>query len=391
MRKITHQNQQFAEILSLIELRKSRAYFAINNEMIWRNWEVGKYVSQKIKAAEWGDKVVEALAKYLKEQMPTLKGFDRRAIYRMVNFYDLYSDIEFVVAMPPLLQLLGNESNTIVSAMPIQTPATSPPIASVLLTQLKNRQKSVIGEEQKIDEEAMISFLAKISWSAHLEIISGCADVYERLFYLFTSFKENWDYRTLRRQIEAGVFERSMIGNNQQSPVFQAVYPEAKNYFKDNYLVEFMELPPNHTEKSLQKCLIAQMKQFILDLGNDFIFIAEDYRLPVGMNDFYLDLLFYHRSLQCLVAIELKTTQFKPEYLGQLDFYLEALDQDVKKANENPSIGILLCKNADSQVVEYALNRSLSPTMIAKYKQEFIAKELLQEHLKFITEKIPNE
>ena len=126
------------------------------------------------------------------------------------------------------------------------------------------------------------------------------------------------------------------------------------------------------------------MKKFILDLGNDFIFVDESFRLQVGMDDFYVDLLFFHRGLQCLVAIELKTTKFKPEYLGQLDFYLEALDRDVKKANENPSIGILLCKDANEQVVEYALSRSLSPTMIAEYKRQLIPKEVLLENLHFL-------
>ena len=129
------------------------------------------------------------------------------------------------------------------------------------------------------------------------------------------------------------------------------------------------------------------MKNFILELGKDFLFVGEEYRVQVGMKDFRIDLLFFHRGLQCLVAMEIKTNEFKPEYLGQLDFYLEALDRDVKKENENPSIGILLCKSTDSQVVEYALNRSLSPTMIAEYKRQLIPKELLQKHLREILDK----
>lgn len=146
-------------------------------------------------------------------------------------------------------------------------------------------------------------------------------------------------------------------------------------------MIDFLNLPENHSEKNLQEGLVKQMKKFILDLGKDFLFVGEEYRLQVGMKDFRIDLLFFHRGLQCLVAMEIKINEFKPEYLGRLDFYLEALDRDVKKENENPSIGILLCKSADSQVVEYALNRSLSPTMVAEYKRQLIPKEVLQRHL----------
>jgi len=151
--------------------------------------------------------------------------------------------------------------------------------------------------------------------------------------------------------------------------------------FKDSYVFEFLNLPPDHTENQLQKALISQMKDFILELGRDFVFMAEEYRLQVGNSDFELDLLFYHRDLQCLVAIELKTEKFKPDHLGQLNFYLEALDRDVKKPHEKPSIGILLCKDQDSQVVKYALNRSLSPAVVAAYETQLPDKKLLQKKL----------
>ncbi|WP_317617912.1 PDDEXK nuclease domain-containing protein [Pedobacter cryoconitis] len=138
--------------------------------------------------------------------------------------------------------------------------------------------------------------------------------------------------------------------------------------FKDSYVFEFLSLSGPHNESDLQKGLIKQMKALILELGKDFIFIDEEYKVIVGNSDFYLDLLFYHRGLQCLVAFELKADEFKPEHLSQLNFYLETLDRHVKKQNENPSIGILLCKDKDNEVVEYALSRSLSPIMVAEYK-----------------------
>ncbi|MCL2028456.1 MAG: PDDEXK nuclease domain-containing protein [Bacteroidales bacterium] len=375
-------HQQFEEIHSLIEFRKSRAYQAINYESIFTNWEVGKYVSAKIKSSEWGSKVVDSLAQYLKEKDPTIKGFSRRGIYRMVRFYDTYTEPEFVAALQPQivsalqtqLQLTESKNNIFVSAMQTQIGSTTP-----------------IQIQPNTDEFTLVSFLAQIPWYAHLEILSGCVNAPERIFYMLTTINERLDYRTLGRQIDAGIYERTLIGNNKQSETLKTTYPTAKNYFKDSYMVDFLNLPEHHNEKTLQKGLVEQMKKFVLDLGNDFIFVDDNFRLQVGMDDFYLDLLFFHRGLQCFVAIELKTTKFKPEYLGQLDFYLEALDRDVRKANENPSIGILLCKDANEQVVEYALSRSLSPTMIAEYKRQLIPKEILQQNLHFLEQENNDE
>lgn len=172
-----------------------------------------------------------------------------------------------------------------------------------------------------------------------------------------------------------------MIGNSKLSAVVREIHLDIENTFKDSYIFDFLNLPEPHNENDLQKGLIRQMKKFILELGKDFLFIGEEYKVQVGNNDFYIDLLFYHRGLQCLVAFELKADKFKPEHLGQINFYLEALDRDVKKQNENPSIGILLCKDKDSEVVEYALSRSLSPTMVSEYKTQLPDKKLLQQKL----------
>lgn len=148
--------------------------------------------------------------------------------------------------------------------------------------------------------------------------------------------------------------------------------------------MKFITGKENKPENKFRKALINKMKDFILELGTDFIYIDQEYRLQVGNSDFRIDLLFYHRELQCLVAFELKTGKFKPEYLGQLNFYLEALDRDVKKPKENPSIGVLLCKDKDDEVVEYALSRSLSPTMVAEYRLNMPDKNLLRDKLKEI-------
>ncbi len=344
---------EFEELKSIIVSHKNRAYQAVNTELITTYWEVGKFVSSRINSQQWGSGVVSQFTDFLKESQPDLKGFDRSAIYRMVKFYEQYSSIEFVAALPPQTKTTSNQTDTIVAALPPQLES----------------------------EKQIISFLSLINWTSHLEIITGCKSYEEKIFYILLAHKERLKYRELRRQIESSVYERSLLGEKKQSLKLKETYPTAKQLFKDRYMVDYLNLPEDHSEKTLQQGLIQQMKKFILDLGKDFIFMGEEYPLQVGMTDFKIDLLFYHRGLQCLVAIELKTTKFKPEYTGQLDFYLEALDRDVRKENENPSIGILLCRSADSSVVEYSLSRSLSPSLIAAYEQELIPKEVLRAHL----------
>lgn len=361
--EINNIQKEFKEICSIISFHKDRAYRAVNTEVILTNWEVGKYVSQKLRNSEWGQGVVDNLVDYLKKEQPDLKGYNRRTIYRMVQFYDTYSSTEFVSAMLSQIVKIEKEDDTIVSAMP---------------TQLQ-------------DNSSVLSLLILTNWTSHLEILAGCKVDEERIFYILLSHKEKLTYRELRRQIESSVYERSLLGEKQQSVKLKETYPSAKQLFKDSYMVDFLNLPEVHSELSLQQGLIEQMKKFILDLGRDFIFMGNEYRLQVGMTDYKVDLLFFHRELQCLVAMELKTTKFKPEYMGQLDFYLEALDRDVRKANENPSIGILLCKSADSEAVEYSLSRSLSPTMVTEYKQKLIPKEVLRRHLREYYEEMLNE
>lgn len=225
------------------------------------------------------------------------------------------------------------------------------------------------------------TLLREISWSHNLAIFSRCKSMEEREFYLKVSKEENYSFRQLEKRISSGLFERTALGNAKLSTALRETHPEAVNTFKDSYIFDFLNLQEPFDESDLQKGLISQMKEFILELGRDFLFMGEEYKLQVGSSDFYIDLLFYHRGLQCLVAFELKADKFRPEHLGQLNFYLEALDRDVKKPYENPSIGILLCKDKDNQVVEYSLSRSLSSTMVAKYRTQLPDKKVLQEKM----------
>ena len=315
-------DERFTDIIQLIKLSRTKAIKAVNNELINLYWNIGEYLSNKLMKSEWGDSVVTELAKYIQKNEPEIKGFSDKNIWRMKQFYEAYKDF-------PKLSTL----------------------------------------------------LREISWSHNLTIFSRCKTPEEKEFYLKQAKQENYSFRELDRQISASLFERTMIGNSKLSTVLRETNPGIGKTFKDSYIFEFLNLSEDHSESDLQKGLVHQMKTFILEIGKDFLFISEEYKLQVGNSDFYIDLLFYHRGLQCLVAFELKADKFKPDHLGQLNFYLEALDRDVKKQNENPSIGVLLCKDKDSEVVEYALSRSLSPTMVSEYKTQLPDKKLLQQKL----------
>jgi predicted nuclease of restriction endonuclease-like (RecB) superfamily len=315
-------DHRFTDIILLIKQSRTNAIKAVNAELIALYWNIGEYISKKIEQSEWGDSVVTELAHFIQTQEPEIKGFSNKNIWRMKQFYETYKDF-------PKLSTL----------------------------------------------------LREISWSHNLAIFSRCKTVEEREFYLKLTKQESYSFRELERQISASLFERTMIGNSKLSPTARKNISDNSNSFKDTYVFEFLNLPEPHNESELQRGLVRQMKNFILELGKDFLFIGEEYKLQVGNSDFYIDLLFYHRGLQCLVAFELKADKFKPDHLGQLNFYLEALDRDIKKSNENPSIGVLLCKDKDTEVVEYALSRSLSATMVSEYKTQLPDKKLLQKKL----------
>ena len=319
---------QFAEVVNMIQAARTKVLRLANKAMIDLYWEVGAYISEKLSRSEWGDGVVTQLAEHIARTEPELKGFSKKNLWRMKQFYEMYSGADEIVS----------------------------------------------------------TLLRQISWSNNLEILSRCKSDEERLFYIKLSAAENYSYRDLKRQIDSSLFERAMLSSPNVSTVLRQIAPGSDQIFRDKYVMEFVGGKTYKSEHSLKTALIKQMKDFILELGRDFIYVDQEFDLQVGNSDFRIDLLFYHRELQCLVAFELKTGAFQPEHLGKLNFYLEALDRDVKKPKENPSIGVLLCKSKDDEVVEYALSRSLSPTMVAEYQLCLPDKKLLQQKMREIFE-----
>lgn len=232
--------------------------------------------------------------------------------------------------------------------------------------------------------EKLSPLVREISWTNNVLIMMAAKTDEEREFYLVLSSKYKYSKRELERQIDSGLYERTIASEITNKLI---VGPsEGLTALRDSYVLEFLDLPQNHKEKDLRKAIVGHLKDFILEFGKDFTFVGEEYRVQVGNTDFSIDLLFYNRELCCLVAIELKIGIFKPEHLGQLEFYLEALDRDVKKEDENPSVGLILCAKKDDTVVEYALSRSMSPALIADYKLHLPDKHILETKLRELTE-----
>ena len=334
--------QQFGEVVNIIIEHRAKALSIVNNEMLESAWAVGAYVSTKLKKEEWGSKVVTQLSEYIRSQHPELKGYSRRSIYNMVLLYDTYSSENFKQIVSQYL------SGQFVQPMAAQIP----------------------------------SVLSLTTYSNHIEIICNCKAPEEILFYILYSHKEHLTRREVQRVIATHTYETLLRSKDNMSQGLLKAYPNAPLMFKDTVFVDFLGLPQKHSEAKLKNGLIEKMKQFVLELGKDFLFMEQEYRLNIGASTFKADLLFFHRGLQALVAVELKKTKFHPRDLGQLEFYLEALDRDVKRSNENPSIGIILCPEADRVVVEYAMSRSMSPTMIAEYKRILIPQEKMQQQLR---------
>jgi predicted nuclease of restriction endonuclease-like (RecB) superfamily len=316
------QAADFSDIAQLITQAKQRALQAVNTTLIELYWTIGQRISRKIAAAEWGEGVVAQLARYLAQTQPGLRGFTRANLFRMKQFYEAYPDAEIVSAV-----------------------------------------------------------LRQLPWTHHLIILGQSKRPEEREFYLRLAVQEKWSSRQLERQFKAALFEHAVLNPPKVSALTRQIHPQAASVFKDSYVLEFLDLPQDHAEIDLHRGLLLRLKDFLIELGRDFCFVGSEYPVQVGGRDFALDLLFFHRGLNSLVAIELKVGRFEPEYLGKLNFYLEALDRDVKKPHERPAIGVLLCASKDDEVVEYALSRSTSPALIAEYQTQLPDKALLRAKL----------
>ncbi len=313
----------FSDLAALIQERRSRVARIINHELIDLYWELGARISARISGEGWGKGTVRQLSAFLLSREPGLRGFSESNLWRMRQFYDTWRD-----AAPELATLLR-----------------------------------------------------ELPWSAHVDLLGRCREETEREFYLRHAIREGHSVRELRRAIDTATYERVVLAKEKLVTVSRELPQGSGHGFKDSYIVEFLDLPAGHSESDLRRALVHRLGRFLRELGRDFSFIGEEYPIQVGNRDGSIDLLFFHRGLNCLVAIELKITAFEPAHIGQLNFYLEALDRQIRKPHENPSIGILLCKTKDDEVVEYALSHITSPALVAEYRLQLPDKKLLQAKL----------
>jgi predicted nuclease of restriction endonuclease-like (RecB) superfamily len=382
------QSTEFGTIVKLIQEAQGRVRQYTNTALVTLYFDIGKTVSDKVAQGTWGQGTVQQLADYIHTEIPTMKSFNRRGLYRMKQFYETYCPgSEFDVVFQNSIAL-NTENQTNKKASAVSSPLSFE-FVSAALTQLQKPQNEkvlpVLTQLQNYANSAEIQFVpplvTQIAWASHLEILSSCKSAEEKIFYIVLAAKEKWTKRELNRQIASGYFERYALSNAKVSPMTTQLPVKINEHLKDIYSLEFLELGDDFSESDLQKSIVKNLKKFILEIGNNFSFVGEEYRVQVANRDYEIDLLFYHRALQCLVAFELKITDFKPEYLGKMNFYLEALDREHKQPHENPSIGIILCKSKDDEIVEIAMSRSLSPTKIAEYTTKLIDKKLLQAKL----------
>ncbi len=297
------------DVLRRIRSAQYEAMRAVNKEMISLYWEIGRQITERQKALGWGKSVVENLSRDIQTEFPGIQGFGVSNLRDMARFYAEY------------------QSNEILQPL--------------------------VGE---------------ISWTKHILILTKCKDTQERRFYILATKRFGWTKNVLMHQIEGKAFENYLLGqSNYDQTLTENVKNQAVLALRDDYSLSFLVLSDEHSERDLELSIVRNIRAFLLEFGNDFTFLGNQYRLEVGGQEYFIDLLLYSRQMQSLVAIELKVGEFKPEYKGKMEFYLNVLDDTVKLAHENPSIGIIICKEKNRTIVEYALRHSSSPIGVATY------------------------
>jgi predicted nuclease of restriction endonuclease-like (RecB) superfamily len=301
------QQNFIAEIKQKVRIAQYEALKAVNTQLIELYWEIGKSIAEK-QAESWGKAIVPTLSKELQNEFPGIGGFSVGNLWLMAQFYSEYQPVEFLV---PLVR--------------------------------------------------------EISWSKHITIVKKCKNNQERQFYILSTKKFGWTKNVLIHQIENKTFEKYLLNQtNFESTLPQAIQNQAHLAVKDEYTFDFLNLADEHSESELENALIKNVRNFLLEMGHQFAFIGNQYKLALEDKEYFIDLLLYHRQLQCLVAIELKIGEFLPEYKGKMEFYLSLLNEKIKLPTENDSIGII-CKEKNRTVVEYSLKTSQAPIGVATY------------------------
>ena len=379
--KVADGEKDFAAVLEIITTHRSRALMSVNVESLLTYWEIGAFLSPRIHSGSWSRAIVGKLAEYIKRNQPELRGYGKSNLYNMALVYDTFSSDTFVSILDKYSSQLSQYRNifqTLVGKRVTITPKSSDKDTNVIKSVIKGATLQPDFFQPAVGK-SVPDILFSLSFVKLLLIAAHAQDVQELLFYVVYAIRERLTKEELRQSLAHDAYT-SLLGGDKKnySKKLRELYPTAPVVIKDQAFLDYLALPERHRESKLRHEIVSHIRDFILEMGKDFLFVDQEYTLPVGGEVFHSDLLFFHRGLQCLVAVELKTRKFRPSDMGQLEFYLEALDRDVKKENENPSIGIILCREANRIVVEYAMSRAMSPVMVAQYKRLLIPKEVLQ-------------
>jgi len=334
------------EIKTLIYRRQYEAMKKVNSELLQLYWEFGGEIERKQNEQGWGKSIVEVLAKELQKEFPGVQGFSARNLWLMRSFYVEYSKIEF---LQPLAAEIEN-----------------------VLKKEKNVNSEILQPMvSELEAAKLPPLVAEISWSKNIVIIQKCKNPIEREFYIKMTRRFGWTKDVLINNIESKAFERYITNQtNFNETVPERYRLQAKLAVKDDYNFDFLEMGTEHSEAELEAAIMKNLRAFLIEMGGYFTFVRDQFHLDVTDNDYHVDLLLFHRRLRSLVAIELKIGEFKPEYAGKMQFYLTALDETVKLPDENPSIGIIICKSKHRTRVEYTLKMSNAPIGVATYSSQ---------------------
>lgn len=321
-----------SEIKSKVRNAQLKAAVRVNTELLTFYWELGADIVAKQAKAKWGDALLSTLSKDLMAEFPEMRGFSLSNLKYIKQWYQFYA------------------SNNKVSQQAVG-----------LIGQQPVAQLEVAGIMQRA--------VAQIPWGHNIAIITQCKNIQEATFYVQSTIKYNWSRSVLEHQIESGLYEREGKAVNNFSLTLPKPQSDlAEQTLKDPYLFDFLTLTKKHNERELENALVEHITKFLLELGAGFAYVGRQVPLRVGESDFYIDLLFYHLKLRCYVVIELKATAFQPEFAGKLNFYLKAIDKQVRTEHDNPTVGIIICKKKDKVVAEYALSDIHKPIGISAYK-----------------------
>ncbi len=340
------------DLKSKIRVSQLKATLAVNVALIGFYWDLGKIISEKEKV--WGSKLIDNLSKDLKEEFPEMSGFSVRNLIYCRNFYNFYN--QNTIGQQAVAQLEDKTSSEIVQQ----------PVAQF---DDSDNQQNTFSQQ----------LVAQIPWGHNILIFSKSKSLEEANFYIEKTIENQWSRNLLALQIENGLFARQGKSiNNFSNTLIEPFSDLAQQVLKDPYIFGFLSLDEKHREKDIENQLIEHVQKFLLELGKGFAFVARQYHFNITENDYYIDLLFYHIHLKCYVVIDLKNTKFVPEFAGKMNFYLSAIDDLLKKSDDNPTIGLLLCKSKNNLEVEFALRGMSKPIGVS----EFILTQNLPENLK---------